>query len=167
MRGSFSFFGESPRAPKRAFFPRDGRLHSRAIFLPLQLIYGAVWGVSGRLHDVHRHDRHQPVMLGAHVQHGADPVIGADVLVGAVDSGGDGVPVGQVDDHDLLRAEFQVPAELLIAHFAPGPHGVADSLEFGGRPISTHRPSPPIPLPTGHRSRCRHLPAGAGHPGRR
>ena len=69
--------------------PRGGRLHSRAIFLPLQLIYGAVRGVSGRLHDVHRHDLHQPVALSTHVQYGADPVIGADVFVGAVDSGGD------------------------------------------------------------------------------
>lgn len=54
-----------------------------------------------------------------------------------------------------------------VAHFTPGPHGVADSLEFGGRPISTHRPPPPIPLPAGRRSRCRHLPAGADRPGRR
>ena len=49
MRGSFSFSGESARAPRRAFLPRGGRLHSRTIFLPLQLIYGAVRGVSGRL----------------------------------------------------------------------------------------------------------------------
>lgn len=61
------------------------------------------------------------------------------ILLGAVNPGGDGVTVGQVDDHDLLGASLQVGAEFLVAHVALRFHRGTGSGQLLGRPRFTHR----------------------------
>lgn len=105
----------------------------------LKLDTGLSGGVPADIHYVHRNNLHQPVAGRAHIEAGADAIVVPDILLGAVNPGGDGVTVGQVDDHDLLGASLQVGAEFLVAHVARRFHRGTGSGQLLGRPRFTHK----------------------------